>query len=47
MFKIFPMTYDLKQRGADMLEIGLQVKQFSGTEAKDLIEDNRSKGKEL
>jgi hypothetical protein len=24
--KIFPMAYDLKQQGADILEIGLQVK---------------------
>ena len=41
------MAYDLKQQGKDILDIGLQVKWISGSEAKDLIEDNRSKGKEV
>ena len=41
------MAYDLKQQGLDILDIGLQVKWISGAEAKDLIEDNRSKGKEV
>ena len=41
------MAYDLKQQGTDILEIGLQVKWVSGTEAKDLIENNRTKGKEV
>lgn len=41
------MAYDLKQRGADVLKIGLQVKWISGAEAKDLIEDGRKKGKEV
>ena len=41
------MAYDLKQKGTDILEIGLQVKWISGAEAKNLIEDNRSKGKEV
>ena len=33
--------------GKDILDIGLQVKWVSGAEAKNLIEDNRSKGKEV
>jgi hypothetical protein len=41
------MAYDLKQKGTDVLEIGLQVKWISGAEAKDLIEDGRRKGKEV
>jgi hypothetical protein len=41
------MAFDLKQQGLDILDIGLQVKWVSGAEAKDLIEDNRSKGKEV
>ncbi|MDC1090533.1 hypothetical protein OAQ01_03820 [Emcibacteraceae bacterium] len=41
------MAYDLKQRGTDVLKIGLQVKWISGAEAKDLIEDGRKKGKEV
>ena len=41
------MAYDLKQKGTDVLEIGLQVKWISGAEAKDLIEDGRKKGKEV
>ena len=41
------MAYDLKQKGTDVLEIGLQVKWISGVEAKDLIEDGRRKGKEV
>ena len=41
------MAYDLKQQGKDILDIGLQVKWIRGSEAKDLIEDNRSKGKEV
>jgi len=41
------MAYDLKQQGLDILDIGLQVKWISGAEAKDLIEDNRRKGKEV
>ena len=41
------MAYDLKQQGKGILEIGLQVKWISSAEAKDLIEDNRRKGKEV
>ena len=41
------MAYDLKQKGTDVLEIGLQVKWISGAEAKNLIEDGRRKGKEV
>ena len=41
------MAYDLKQKGTDILEIGLQVKWISGAEAKDLIEDGRKKGREI
>ena len=41
------MAYDLKQQGKGILEIGLQVKWISSPEAKDLIEDNRRKGKEV
>lgn len=41
------MAYDLKQKGTDVLEIGLQVKWIRGAEAKDLIEDGRRKGKEV
>lgn len=40
------MAYDLKQQGLDVLEIGLQVMWVSSAEAKDLIEDGRSRGKE-
>lgn len=40
------MAFDLKQQGLDILEIGLQVKWVGGVEAKDLIEDGRSRGKE-
>ena len=40
------MAYDLKQPGLDVLEIGLQVMWVSSAEAKDLIEDGRSRGKE-
>jgi hypothetical protein len=40
------MAYDLKQQGLDILDIGLQVKWVGGAEAKDLIEDGRSRGKE-
>jgi hypothetical protein len=40
------MAYDLKQQGLDILDIGLRVKWISGAEAKDLIEDGRSRGKE-
>tara|TARA_B110001450_G_scaffold56072_1_gene52703 strand:- start:1363 stop:2307 length:945 start_codon:yes stop_codon:yes gene_type:complete len=41
------MAYDLKQQGKGILEIGLQVKWIGSAEAKDLIEDNRRKGKEV
>jgi hypothetical protein len=41
------MVFDLKQQGKDILDIGLQVKWVSSAEAKGLIEDNRSKGKEV
>jgi hypothetical protein len=41
------MAHELKQQGIGVLEIGLQVKWVSSAEAKDLIEDNRSKGKEV
>ena len=41
------MAYDLKEQGLDILEIGIQVKWVSTAEAKDLIEDGRSKGKEV
>ena len=40
------MAFDLKQQGLDILEIGIQVKWVGGAEAKDLIEDGRSRGKE-
>ena len=39
------MAFDLKQQGLDILDIGLQVKWVGGAEAKDLIEDGRSRGK--
>jgi hypothetical protein len=39
------IVFDLKQQGLDILDIGLQVKWISSADAKDLIEDNRSKGK--
>ena len=45
-FKSCLMAYDLKQQGLDILDIGLRVKWISGAEAKDLIEDGRSRGKE-
>ena len=41
------MAYELKQQGIGVLEIGLQVKWVSSAEAKDLIEGNRTKGKEV
>ena len=41
------MAYDLKERGLSVLEIGLRVKWISSVEAKDLIEDGRSRGKEV
>ena len=40
------MAHDLKQQGLEVLEIGLQVKWVSTAEAKDLIEDGRSRGRE-
>ena len=40
------MAYDLKQQGTDILEIGIAVKYIRSDEAKDLIEDGRSRGKE-
>lgn len=40
------MAHDLKQQGLDVLEIGLRVKWVSTAEAKDLIEDGRSRGRE-
>ena len=40
------MADDLKQQGLEVLEIGLQVKWVSTAEAKDLIEDGRSRGRE-
>ena len=41
------MAYDLKQKGTDVLEIGLQVKWISGAEAQNLIEDGRRTGQEM
>ena len=41
------MAYELKQQGIGVLEIGLQVKWVSSADAKGLIEDNRTKGKEV
>ena len=41
------MAYDLKEKGTDILEIGLQVKWISRADGKDLIEDGRRKGKEV
>ena len=40
------MAYDMKQQGMDILEIGINVMWIKGAEAKDLIEDGRSRGKE-
>ena len=40
------LAYDLKQQGTDILEIGIAVKYIRSDEAKDLIEDGRSRGKE-
>ena len=40
------MAYDLKLEGLDILEIGLQVMWVGSADAKDLIEDGRSRGKE-
>lgn len=41
------MAYDLKQKGTDILEIGLAVRCIKGAKAKYLIEDGRKKGKEI
>jgi hypothetical protein len=41
------MAYDLKQKGTDVLEIGLAVRYIKGAKAKYLIEDGRKKGKEV
>lgn len=41
------MAYDLKQKGKDILDIGIEVRWIKTTEAKDLIEDGRKKGKEV
>jgi len=41
------MAYDLKQKGTDVLEIGLAVRYIKGAKAKYLIEDGRKKGKEI
>ncbi len=40
------MAHDLKRQGLEVLKIGLQVKWVSTAEAKDLIEDDRSRGRE-
>ena len=40
------MAYDLRKEGTDILEIGMSVMWVSGAEAKDLVEDGRSRGKE-
>ena len=40
------MAYDLKQQGLDILDIGMSVMWVGSNEAKDLIEDGRSSGKE-
>ncbi|MDB3897859.1 hypothetical protein N9329_00360 [Gammaproteobacteria bacterium] len=41
------MAYDLKQKGTDVLEIGLAVRYIKGAKAKYIIEDGRKKGKEI
>jgi hypothetical protein len=41
------MGYDLKHQGKDILEVGLQLKSVSGAEAKNVMEGNRIKGKEV
>ena len=41
------MAHDLKQKGTDVLEIGLAVRYIKGAKAKYLIEDGRKKGKEI
>ena len=40
------IAHDLKQQGLEFLEIRLQVKWVSTAEAKGLIEDGRSRGRE-
>jgi hypothetical protein len=44
--KTWLIAYDLGKQGLDIFEMGLNVLWVSGAEAKDLVEDGRSRGKE-